>query len=88
MATLADTLAAKSHAPGVSCALGRWLDTQTVTMQEDVIGALRDRRVSGQALADWLTGQGVKSSSNALNRHRRGACAWCVRRGFDMGFSS
>ncbi len=88
MATLADTLAAKSRTPGIPCRLGTWITAQPDDMRTDVLGAFRTRAVSGQALADWFKTQQVDTDSNAVNKHRRGHCAWCARADLDYKVTS
>ena len=81
--SLADTLAARSGRPALVCGIGTYLAALDDDARADVLGAIRDKRVSSNVLAEWFTAQGVDLSDNTVRVHRQNRCSGCRQAGYD-----
>lgn len=79
--SLLDAIKAAAQARhGATCTTGMLLERLAVQDRNDLDAAIADRTIPATVIAKVLTAAGHRVSVDALQRHRRGACA-CGRTG-------
>ena len=66
---------ASESIPGGTCTAGKLLEALTPADRADLEAALADRSIPATIIAKVLTETGHKIGDDAVQRHRRGACA-------------